>query len=126
MKIKVSDASGPVLDWLVAKCEGYDCQFDDEASGPRLVPQEGYLHDEKPLTIYRPSTDWAQGGPLVEREKIGLGHAWEGNDWLASAHDIDSPLVIGPTPLIAAMRCYCTAKLGPEVEVPDELVNRGA
>ena len=27
----------------------------------------------------------------------------------------------GPTPLIAAMRCYVISKLGEEVEVPDEL-----
>ena len=27
----------------------------------------------------------------------------------------------GPTPLIAAMRCYVASKLGDEVEVPDEL-----
>ena len=28
----------------------------------------------------------------------------------------------GPTPLIAAMRCFCCSKLGDEVEVPDELL----
>ncbi len=28
----------------------------------------------------------------------------------------------GPTPLIAAMRCYVASKLGDEVEVPDELL----
>ena len=27
----------------------------------------------------------------------------------------------GPTPLIAAMRCYVASKLGDEVEVPEEL-----
>jgi hypothetical protein len=27
----------------------------------------------------------------------------------------------GPTPLIAAMRCYVEAKLGDEVEIPKEL-----
>jgi hypothetical protein len=27
----------------------------------------------------------------------------------------------GPTPLIAAMRCYCCSKLGDEVEVPEEV-----
>jgi hypothetical protein len=27
----------------------------------------------------------------------------------------------GPTPLIAAMRCYVASQLGDEVEVPDEL-----
>jgi hypothetical protein len=27
----------------------------------------------------------------------------------------------GPTPLIAAMRCYVASKLGDEVEIPEEL-----
>jgi hypothetical protein len=27
----------------------------------------------------------------------------------------------GPTPLIAAMRCYVASKLGDEVEIPSEL-----
>lgn len=27
----------------------------------------------------------------------------------------------GPTPLIAAMRCYVASKLGEEVEIPEEL-----
>jgi hypothetical protein len=29
----------------------------------------------------------------------------------------------GPTPLIAAMRCYVASVLGDEVEVPDSLTN---
>jgi hypothetical protein len=28
---------------------------------------------------------------------------------------------VGPTPLVAAMRCYCASKLGDEVDVPEEL-----
>lgn len=28
----------------------------------------------------------------------------------------------GPTPLIAAMRCFVASKLGDEVEIPEELV----
>lgn len=28
----------------------------------------------------------------------------------------------GPTPLIAAMRCYVASKLGDEVEIPEELL----
>jgi len=27
----------------------------------------------------------------------------------------------GPTPLIAAMRCYVLSKLGEEIEIPEEL-----
>ena len=30
--------------------------------------------------------------------------------------------LIGPTPLVATMRCYVASKLGDEVDVPDELV----
>jgi len=30
----------------------------------------------------------------------------------------------GPTPLVAAMRCFVTSKLGAEVDVPDELLGK--
>ena len=30
----------------------------------------------------------------------------------------------GPTPLIAAMRCFVASKLGDEVDVPDELIKQ--
>jgi hypothetical protein len=30
----------------------------------------------------------------------------------------------GPTPLIAAMRCYVASKLGDEVEIPAELLTK--
>jgi hypothetical protein len=29
--------------------------------------------------------------------------------------------VVGPTPLIAAMRCYVASKMGDEIELPEEL-----
>jgi hypothetical protein len=63
-------------------------------------------------------TDWAQGGPIIEREKMTL--EWTGEDWMAYIrHDEE---YFGPTPLIAAMRCFVASKLGDEVEVPDELL----
>lgn len=33
----------------------------------------------------------------------------------------EADTICGPTPLIAAMRCYCCAKLGYEVTIPEEL-----
>ena len=54
--MKTQDLKDSAFDWAVAKCEGYDCEFGDGVSGPWLVPQEGYLHDEKPLSSFRPST----------------------------------------------------------------------
>ena len=119
-KVLTKNLSGPALDWAVATLQGYVCQFDDEVSGPWLVPQEGYLHDEKPLSAFRPSSSWAQGGPIIERGGISW-HCGNKSSWHAYAYG-SSESINGSTPLIAAMRCYVASKLGEEVEVPDELV----
>jgi hypothetical protein len=80
--------------------------------------------------------DWAQGGLIIEREKLGVWWATHyvdddgveyGNHWYAEPgctdDNADKPyrVATGPTPLIAAMRCYVVNKLGDEVEVPNEL-----
>jgi hypothetical protein len=79
---------------------------------------------EFPATDY--STDWSQGGPIIEREGIAT-KKWLGA-WQAEVEflpDDDTHYrygkSYGPTPLIAAMRCYVASKLGDEVEVPEEL-----
>ena len=112
MKIKVSEAVGPTLDWLVAKCEGRD-----------IRPGRWRGKFSSNGGIWKPSENWSQGGPIIEREKIDLNH-YRLQDltaqWDASIDSWDSDWA-GPTPLIAAMRCYVASKLGDEVEVPDEL-----
>lgn len=124
MKIKTSELVGTQLDWAVAKCEGATEFSSDGISicfmlhGKQRVLGNGFC----PGMNYSPSTDWAQGGPIIERENIGIGHAWEGNDWLACAHDMSAPVICGPTPLTAAMRCYVASKLGDMVDIPDNLV----
>lgn len=104
MKIKVSEATPAQLDWLVAKCEGHH------------LPQI-YAYTDVWLAARRFSSDWAQGGPIIGNHITKLedyGDCWgaEGPDALEQ---------FGPTPLIAAMRCYVSSKLGGEVEVPEEL-----
>jgi hypothetical protein len=124
MKIKTSELTGVALDWVVAKCEGAlapqgNVQLID---GKWLLICVGNDPDDGGSRVYfNPSIDWAQGGEIIEREKIGIGHAWEGDDWLAGVHDINAPVFRGPTPLTAAMRCYVAAKLGEEVDVPEGL-----
>jgi hypothetical protein len=63
------------------------------------------------------STNWAQGGPIIEREMIELvpqsPALW---DALYRGQHIPND---GPTPLIAAMRCYAASKLGEKVDVPE-------
>jgi hypothetical protein len=69
----------------------------------------------------RYSTDWAQGGPIIEREHISAAYAYWG-EWEAwDDKTMPPPKYRGPTPLIAAMRCYVASKLGDEVEIPEEL-----
>ena len=102
MKIKTSELTGAALDWAVAKCTGQE---------------NCWLHDYKlgyPVSI---STDWSQGGPIIEREGLTLTH--QSTRW--GAQTDDDLFAYGPTPLIAAMRCYVASKLGVEVEIPEEL-----
>jgi hypothetical protein len=113
MLVKVSEASGVALDWMVKSIECEGCCADEP-----LTDDDYY------------STDWAQGGPIIERELLDL-HSSSGGDWtvekweyeVTSGGGTNTYIAFGPTPLIAAMRCYVASKLGEEVEVPDELAN---
>lgn len=111
--MKTAELTGELLDHWVAKAEGkpFIHYFADESHGE--------LHF---------STDWAQGGPIIERERIALTYD-KALDWSAF-HDayIDiagyqraekNTAEDGPTPLIAAMRAYVASKFGEEV--PDEI-----
>ena len=109
IKLKTSELTGAALDWAVAKCEVGDAI--NEIDDPHFY-----------------STDWALAGPIIERERIGFkytGTAMEFVAWvngeLSTVNDQH-----GPTPLIAAMRCYVASKFGDDlvlfkVEVPNEL-----
>ena len=106
--MKIAELTGTALDWAVARCEAGEPvgSFLDGA-----VPHPNY-------NKFYPSTNWAQGGPIIERERINIndfgGEGWEADDSLGRYG-------YGPTPLIAAMRCYVASKLGEEVDVPTEL-----
>jgi hypothetical protein len=82
-------------------------------------------------------SDWSRGGPIIERESMERGcrcgdpsrPVWASSlttrDWSRGSRHRDAVFGVwlrGPTPLIAAMRCYVASKLGDEVEVPDELI----
>lgn len=114
MNMKTSELQGDALDWAVAQCEGY---FD---IGMASV-HDGVV-DVFYFPAWQPSTDWAQGGPIIQREGINIralsGETWEAETWDAGGGQY---LLDGPTPLIAAMRCYVASKLGDEVEIPEVL-----
>ena len=124
MKIKTADLIGPALDWAVAKClqPGYE-----EWRLIRWIEQE-----------FAPTARWSQGGPLIEQEGINLSVdyqddwlttdmvqiGWKANLWNNSVPGTAGFLqwAYGPTPLIAAMRCFVASRLGDEVDIPEELL----
>jgi hypothetical protein len=114
--MKTSELTGAALDWAVAQCEG------EEVSVIR-----GQLETRWTDNGWKPSTDWAQAGPIIEREKIALRYEPKCDwlfvppqaTWLANYEGVGE--WDGPTPLIAAMRCYVAACLGDEIELPEEL-----
>lgn len=123
-KINVADATDKVLDWLAATCEGWD-SYDVHTDGAFELERTA-TGDCMWLRCYTPTTDWAQGGPIIERERIGTWPSDSIEGMWAARPDYEVypdrlPPAYGPTPLIAALRCYVASKLGEEVEVPDEL-----
>jgi hypothetical protein len=128
MKIKTSELRGDALNWAVAQVEKLPVE---KSHGGWLVfdsHDDGTLHwsdfdNDNRWQKFDPSTDWAQGGPIIEREGIALqmhfGH------WIALPYDSvfsEEAYQQGPTPLVAAMRCFVASQLGDEVDVPDELL----
>lgn len=116
--IFVSEASGTVLDWMVAKCEQVHVGI---CLGGYLALQSSANSSPYSARRYSPSNDWAQGGPIIWKE--GIGFFWDsGNkEWTAS-NSSGTFCEVGHTPLIAAMRCYVVTKLGEKVEVPEEML----
>jgi Protein of unknown function (DUF2591) len=145
-KVETDSLTGATLDWAVAKCENLPVEIsrwgdfvlvDLSVTRPVGIRTHG---DDSQWAAYRPASDWSLGGPIIEREKLMLGYS---NDVLPSGapiqwvcanparyvkFDADGdvsewhlPDGYGPTPLIAAMRCYVASKLGSVVKVPKEL-----
>lgn len=116
MKIKTSELTGAALDWAVAKCEGYQAVYTDGSLRPVFRKCKDV---EATWPSY--STNWAQGMPIIARERISIRH-WT-NVPIVHAYMPNSEWSSdGESVLVAAMRAFVSSKLGDEVEVPDELV----
>jgi hypothetical protein len=108
MKINTHELIGWPLDWAVTKALGQEFfQPDNPINRPQSY-------------TFRPSSNWGDGGAILEREAIST--TWRGpNEWWACFGDPteeETMGLTGPSPLIAAMRCYVASKLGDEVDVP--------
>jgi len=110
MRVKTSELIGTQLDWAVAK----------------TIEPGSFWTSAEHLATFKPSIYWSQGGLIIELEMISLQPTWDGEHagWEAKSPTRNGhyfSLATGPTPLIAAMRCYVTINFGDIVDVPDEL-----
>ncbi len=130
MKVKTSALTGAALDYAVAKCElmagqNYTLSIDDDGILKRV--NYGGMYPEW-------SCEWEEAGPIIERERVSLyqwlSHVFHNPTTQTTESHWDADMTTpegkfiqaeGPTPLIAAMRCYVASKLGDEVEIPEEL-----
>ena len=124
VEVKTSELVGPALDWAVAMAEFWEADRPQDGQirkgdvymlvGPfRLI---GLGVDK----FYSPSTNWAQGGPLIDECDVWLSDDEEA--CVASCPPHAGRFVVdGGTNLIAACRAIVAAKLGDVVQVPVEL-----
>lgn len=117
--MNTNELTGAALNWAVAKCEGYEDKD--------FCPHDKHFRDEDDKW-FSPADDWAHAGPIIEREGISLVYdvelcQEEGQEYYATSYAVESGegRIYGPTPLIAAMRCYVAFKLGDTVELPEGL-----
>lgn len=124
--INTKDLTGAALDWAVAKCEDdYSYRCFDGRSQPKYQGAAFYLLCWKSTRGMRYSTNPAQGHPIIEREDISLIKSPSRAEWQARKYtpeQDENANTLGPTALIAALRCHVAARLGPTVDVPQELL----
>jgi hypothetical protein len=112
MEVKTAELSGAALDWAVAQVEKVKVTVNG------AFHEKVFIGDKKGLIkdLYKPSTDWSQGGPLIAkywRKATSELFDWHGYDW---TKDVTS------NELIWFCRAIVASVLGDTVSVPKELV----
>ena len=119
MIVKTSKLIGDQLDWVVREAlinsedsRGRDALISETVLGIKPAPYSKW---------------WMFGGEIIEREWLHPtpwpNHSDEDLRWSCTQHDATEPICErGPTPLVAAMRCYVVSKFGDEVDIPEELL----
>jgi hypothetical protein len=113
-------------DEAIQYCHHPKMNFEDGSSASRTWASDHETHEQCPITELTPepySTDPSLAYPIIDREKYNApvwNRLWQ--QWGCPNPKNAALVILGPTPLVAAMRCFVASKLGDEVEVPDELL----
>lgn len=139
IEVKTADLIGPALDWAVAKAQGWlmvrvPTDIDGNFGGEVLAPPDFSSDFKFPnrgrvgaaFFLRRWSTDWAHGGPLIEKYRVNIHHHTNFDSCQAECKDqrgsFIRPVQTAYTPLVAACRAIVAANLGDTVQVPKELL----
>ena len=118
--MRVSELQGAELDYWVARAEDFlEPEITDIGDGITKIC--AFHNIEGDEFYFSPSEAWEDGGPIIEREKIGLdpfGPNLGGYEaYIRNADNSDDVICcVGKTPLEAAMRCYVASKFGEAVD----------
>lgn len=111
--MKTAELTGALLDYWVARAEGVPATQLFFYQTPYTIETVCGRHvlNNFPVAV-RYSTDWAQGGPLIEKYNLDM---FEVDDiWSSSV--FEQPDIDGDTPLQAICRAVVRAAFGDEVE----------
>lgn len=139
--MKVCYLKGSALNWAVAYAEEVNFKENRTTKIQNLdnITSTLILRETFPgsgfFERYSPSTNWGQGGLIIERENINIRRCYNNgipntgfDSWKAQIDFKNQILVYGDafdygeTALVAAMRCYVVSIVGREINIPDSLL----
>lgn len=119
IEVNTADLCGPALDRAIAQIEAIPVAIASPHYGTGWrIYKPGFGGK------YSPSTDWAVGGPLIDKYILEFKFyqaEYPETAWRASANDGWGE---GPTQLIAACRAIVADRLGDTVRIPAELAKQ--
>lgn len=119
MKHKTAELEGALLDAAVAKAMRYKHVFLDVDLTACFVQFTADERNTDEATPFAPSTNPAQGQPIMERMRISLKAAESGGWFAYFDHPTErDATAAGPTSLIAVARIVVASVFGDEVELP--------
>lgn len=124
VKVKAAELTGAALDWCIGLTKG--AEFVEDYGRPCLqfpgscAVLDG-LQRDRYIIVPKYSSTWEHVGPLVDEHDVWLSDD-EGACVASCYPHTGSRIVEGNTNLIAICRAIVVARLGVEVEVPQELL----
>ena len=134
IEVKTSELIGHALNFAMARVAGYKTALDEVTCGPDewiVIGRElMYLTlDPEEFLVWSPSTDWSQGGPLIDEYAISIMKPlFDDGIWIAERINETGEFhsgegrQVGGTALIAMCRSLVSVLVGDTVSVPKELM----